>query len=121
MVLKLGLPTGKVVWALAHPVSREYIHDQSGVGYQAQQLIVTETAQPVEIELDDYPRWAQAQIVTSIHRGELINTGESHIRKKKSQEKKEAKDDVVITTEVAKPKTTKKKAAKRRNTKSKNE
>lgn len=120
MVLKLGLPTGKVVWALAHPVSKEYIHGQSGVGYQQDKLIITGET-PVEIELDDFPKWAQAQIVTSIHTGELINTGESHIRQKKPKEIEKAKDDVVITKKVEKPKATKKKATKRSNTNSKNE
>jgi len=119
MVLKLGLPTGKVVWALAHPVSKEYIHGQSGVGYQEDKLIITGDML-VEIELDDYPRWAQAQIVTSINRKELVNTGESHIRPKKSEEIEKAKDDV-ITEKVEKPKATKKKATKRSNKKSKNE
>jgi hypothetical protein len=119
MVLELSLPTGKVVWALAHPVSREYIHDQSGIGYQEHQLIITMASQLVKIELDDFPKWAQAQIVTSIHTGELINTGESHIRKPK--ETREAKSDIVITSKVEKPKTTKKKATKRSNAKSKNE
>jgi hypothetical protein len=76
MLLKLGLPKGKVVWALAHPVSREYIHQESGIGYQECSLIVTQGKSPVEVKLQDYPNWAQKMIISSLRAGELINTGD---------------------------------------------
>ena len=114
-MLKLSLPAGKVVWALAHPVSRDYIHQRGGAGYQECRLIVTERNQPVEVTLEDYPKWAQNMIISSINIGDIINTG-SPIPKLKPKETVEANVDT--TTEVEKPKATKKKASKRsRNTK----
>lgn len=91
MLLKLSLPKDKIIWALANPVANQYIHSRKGVGYQEHQLIVTEAAQPVEVTLEDYPKWAQAIILTSIHRGELMNAGDSIIRKKKEEKKVETK------------------------------
>ena len=101
MLLKLSLPKGKVVWALAHPVSREYIHGESGIGYQECQLIVTEQDQPVEVKLEDYPKWAQSMILTSVKLGDLTNSGDP-ITKTKPKETVEVKDNVA--TEVTKPK-----------------
>ena len=31
---------------------------------------------PVEVNLEDYPNWAQKQILTAIRSGQLINTGD---------------------------------------------
>ena len=115
MGLKLSLPKGKVVWALAHPVSRNYIHEVRGVGYQECQLIVTEKDQPVEVNLDDYPTWAQSMIITSLGRGDLVNTGDP-VTKPKSIDKIEAKNDV--TAKVEEPKKATKKKAKKKVTKS---
>lgn len=98
-MLKLSLPKGKVVWALAHPVSREYIHNQSGIGYQDCRLIITELDQPKEIVLKDYPKWAQRMIVTSVHRGDLINTGSSV-----NTPTKETVKDVIVEKPKAKAK-----------------
>jgi len=78
MVLKLSLPEDRFVWALSHPISREYIHQQSSVGYQKCNLIISQAdTQPVEVKLEDYPRWAQVMIKTSIRAGQLVNTGDS--------------------------------------------
>jgi len=107
MVLKLSLPQDRFVWALAHPVSQEYIHANSGVGYQECKLIISQAdVQPVEVDLSKYPQWAQTMIITSLKSGELINTGDS------IQEIKETKEDISIEA-VKKPKTTKKKQARR--------
>lgn len=107
MMLKLSLPEDRFVWALVHPVSNEYIHSNEGVGYQECKLIISQAdAQPVEVNLDEYPEWAQVMILTSIKSKELVNTGDS------IQEIKKAKEDVSIK-EVKKSKTTKKKQARR--------
>ena len=84
-MLKLCLPKGKVIWALAHPVSKDYIHEVDGTGYQDCHLIVTEDSQPVDTNLEDYPQWAQTMIITSLNNGSLINKGEALVKKKESE------------------------------------
>jgi len=107
MLLKLSLPQDRFVWALVHPISQEYIHLNEGVGYQECKLIISQAdVQPVEIDLDEYPQWAQTMILTSIRSGELVNTGDP------IEKIKEAKEDISIET-VEKPKPTKKKQARR--------
>lgn len=90
------MPAGKVIWALAHPVSKEYIHQRGGIGYQECQLIITEKEQPVAIELERYPKWAQTMIISSIKNGDLINSGDPII-----QEKQETSETLEV---VEKPK-----------------
>ena len=71
---------------MGFPIVLEYIHNQYGVGFQDCNLIITQAnLEPVEVNLDDYPEWAQDMIITSIKTGELINTGES-IKPKKEEE-----------------------------------
>lgn len=108
MLLKLSLPEGKVVWATAHPGSREYIHEDNGTGYQDSSIIVTAQNQPVEVNLENYPRWASTQILSSVRRGELINTGDpiTEIKPKETEDK--------VTLEVEQPKVTKKKVTKKK-------
>jgi len=78
MVLKLSLPKDKYIWALSNPVSNEYIQDNDGIGFQKCNLIIAAAdKQPVEINIEDYPRWAQSMIKRGIRTGQLINTGDS--------------------------------------------
>ena len=112
MVLKLSLPESKMLWALNNPVSNEYIKSEGGKGYQDCSLIITHLMeQPVEVELNEYPQWAQVMIKTAVHRGDLINTGESIVAKPA-----EAKAEEVRVEEQDKENTTKKKATKKKAT-----
>ncbi len=120
MVLKLSLPENKFVWALAHPVERGYIHQQSATGYQECTLIISQAdAQPVEVILEDYPEWAQLQILSSIRAGEINNTGDPIDEVEKEQET--VPEVVVEAPKVVKKKTTKKKTKKRQTRKEKDE
>ena len=94
MVLKLSLPDDRFVWALSHPIGKGYIHQHDGKGYQDCKLIISQAdVQPVEVKLDDYPKWAQSMIRTSIGLGHLINTGDSLYTVKK-ETKAEVKAEV---------------------------
>jgi hypothetical protein len=119
MLLKLTLPKDKVIWAAAHPYSREYIHSDSGVGYEKKPIIVTVKNQPVEVELDDYPKWAQEMVMTSLRKGELINIGDPV--KVETVEKVETQTTVneVEVTQAEEPKASKttKKTGKKKTTK----
>ena len=94
---RLSLTLGdQFVWALVQPVATEYIKEASEPGYQALNLILTQSNPgPVEIELDDYPKWAQTQIKSAIQSGQLINTGD---KISKALEPEEAEKVVEKTT-----------------------
>jgi len=110
MVLKLSLPEDRFVWALSHPTSREYIHQHNAAGYQECNLIISqENVQPVEVNLDDYPKWAQMMIRTSIRSGLLLNSGDSL-----DEVKLEKQEDIKVTTVTEIPKKTTKKRQTRR-------
>jgi hypothetical protein len=77
MVLKLKLPKHRFVWALVHPVDKGFIQGESGVGYQENTLILSQETPEKEVILEDLPKWAQKQVLTSIKAGELLNSGDS--------------------------------------------
>ena len=102
MILKLSLPEGKVVWALSHPISREYIHNEPGVGVQKPCLIINEGEEPKSVTLESYPKWAQSMIITSIAKKELINTGDTFEGMFKPKEKIQPQEETVLEVTEAK-------------------
>lgn len=78
MRLELSLNKKHFVWALVHPMSREHIKITNNErGYQKVNLIFTQQYPgPVEVELEDFPTWAQKQILSAVKSGQLINTGD---------------------------------------------
>lgn len=122
MVLKLSLPEDRFIWALSHPVGKGYIHHNDGTGYQECKLIISQADnQPVEIDLENYPKWAQSMIKNSIRAGELINDGDPIDESKRETKQEELVEDTKVeetedVTEVKKPV---KKTTRRRQTRKK--
>ena len=113
MLLELSLPKDKVIWALVHPVCKEYIHSLDGVGYQEKQLIITEKNQPVKVNTEDYPLWAKLQIMSSLKSKDLINTGEPIIEEEKLETTETQEEEKVGAIEILdKPSKTKSKKGK---------
>ena len=84
-----------MLWALNDPNNpHAYIRDEESVDSQKYKLVFTMTDRgPKKVELDDYPKWAQNQILTSIRAGELINTAkpkETKSKKKTGNKRKTA-------------------------------
>lgn len=76
-VLELSLPENRIVWALSNPFGLGYIQDRKGVGVQKDILILSRSdTKPTTIVLEDYPKWAQNMIKSSIMAKEIINTGD---------------------------------------------
>lgn len=85
---RLNLSLGnQIVWALVQPMAVEYIKDSPEPGYQSVNLILSQSSPgPVDVELEDYPKWAQLQIQTAIQSGQLINTGDKISRALESEQ-----------------------------------
>lgn len=84
--MRLVLGPKQFVWALVEPMARNYIKDTDGeLGYQPINLIITQKdLKPVEIELSEWPAWAQKQINTSVSSGQLIDL-DAKIRESKPE------------------------------------
>ena len=96
-MLRLSLPEGKTLWALAQPFSNAYIHEQGGIGFQKDSLIITQENtidNPRVVDLDKLPEWAKSMIHSSVLNGDLINTGDS------IKPMKVVKEELVVTEEV---------------------
>jgi hypothetical protein len=77
MKLKLSLPENRIVWALSNPFGLGYITERREIGVQEEILILSSSdKEPKVIELNDYPKWAQNMILSSIRSGEILNTGD---------------------------------------------
>lgn len=68
----LSLKPELMFWSLQHPLSREYISPITGLGFQEHVLIFTDADRgPKEVNLNNYPEWAQDMIMSGINTGVL--------------------------------------------------
>lgn len=76
MQLELSLAPAQFVWALAEPISRQFIKNtRNELGYQDLNLILSQSNPgPVKVDLANYPEWAQKQIHLAIQSGQLVDT-----------------------------------------------
>lgn len=113
--LKLSLGD-QFVWALVQPTARDFIKETDESGYQATQLILSQSQPgPVEVVYENLPGWAQKQVAEAIKSGQLTNAGDKIEAKaeKKAEAKKESSELKASADEQPKNtrKTTKKKTS----------
>ena len=113
--LKLSLGD-QFVWALVQPTARAFIKETDESGYQATQLILSQSQPgPVEVVYENLPGWAQKQVAEAIKSGQLTNAGDKIEAKaeKKAEAKKESSELKASADEQPKNtrKTTKKKTS----------
>lgn len=113
--LKLSLGD-QFVWALVQPTARAFIKETDESGFQATQLILSQSQPgPVEVVYENLPGWAQKQVAEAIKSGQLTNAGDKI--EAKAEDKVEAKEESAEQTESTEAtpettrKTTKKKAS----------
>ena len=116
--LKLSLGD-QFVWALVQPTARAFIKETDESGYQATQLILSQSQPgPVEVVYENLPGWAQKQVAEAIKSGQLTNAGDKIEAKveKKAEAKKESSELKASAEEQPKNtrKTTKKKTSSRK-------
>lgn len=77
MRLELSLGKDQFVWAVVNPLGKSHIKTSPEPGYQTTNLILSQSNPgPVQVELEEYPSWAKAQIIKGINGGQLVNTGD---------------------------------------------
>jgi hypothetical protein len=112
MSLKLSLSKDRFLWALVHPLGKNFIKPSVEPGYQEVNLILSQSNPgPIAIDLEDYPDWARKQIVTAVKGGQLLNTGDKLEAPVKTVS--EPVEAVVEVIEAAQPATKKRRSRKK--------
>jgi len=105
MKLELSLSKDKQVWALSNPEEcRSYISYGKEKGVQETILIFhADDRGPKQVDLDEYPAWAQRMILSSVIVGELVNTGDpigtknlQEVAKIREEDDKDAEPEVEV-------------------------
>lgn len=100
--LKLSLAPETFIWKPVHPMAKNFKAEEQSV----EEMTLSQTNPgPVEVVLEELPKWAQIQVISSVRSGQIVNTGDKIVLKKRGEAPKET------AKEAAPTKTTKKKAS----------
>jgi hypothetical protein len=85
--LKLSLAPETFVWKPVHPMAKNFKAEEQSV----EEMTLSQTNPgPVQVVLEELPKWAQIQVISSVRSGQIVNTGDKIVLKKRGETPKEA-------------------------------